>query len=81
MEEKVRDSIVEELNKIEVELLSVRFGEEDGMKTLFITIDSKNGVDTNLCAKAMRLINPIIDGLDLGIEDYILDVGSKGEQE
>ena len=79
MEEKIKTAITGELNKINVDLLDVKFGLEDNVKTLFVTIDSKNGVDTKLCEQAMRIVSPIIDALDLDIEDYILDVGSKGE--
>ena len=78
MEEKIFDAIKAPLNEENIELVGVRFGEEDGEKTLFVTIDSENGVDIDLCVKATHIVNPIIDSLDLEIEDYILDVGSKG---
>ena len=38
-----------------------------------ITIDSDNGVDTDLCVKVTKIINPIIDELNLDLNDYILD--------
>lgn len=79
MEKQIENSIREELKKEQIDLLDVKIGEEDGNKTLFITIDSEKGVDTNLCVKATKIINPIIDSLELNLEDYILDVGSKGE--
>ncbi len=78
MEERVADAIRDELNKENIELVGVHFGEEDGQKTLFVTIDSENGVDIDLCVKATHIVDPIIDSLDLEIEDYVLDVGSKG---
>lgn len=78
MEERIADAIREELNKEKIELVGVHFGEEDGQKTLFVTIDSENGVDIDLCVKATHIVDPIIDSLDLEIEDYVLDVGSKG---
>ncbi len=81
MEEKVADAIREELNKENIELVGVHLGEEDGQKTLFVTIDSENGVDIDLCVKATHIVDPIIDSLDLEIEDYVLDVGSKGVSE
>ena len=79
MEENIKTAIVDELSEVGIDLLDVKFGFEDNVKTLFVTIDSENGVDTNLCEKAMRIVSPIIDKLDLDIEDYVLDVGSKGE--
>ena len=81
MEEKVAASIKDALEKEGIQLIGVHLGEEDGQKTLFVTIDSDNGVDMDLCVKATHIVDPIIDGLDLEIEDYILDVGSKGVSE
>ena len=81
MEEKVFNAIKAPLNEENIELVGVHFGEEDGDKTLFVTIDSENGVDLDLCVKATHIVNPIIDALDLDVSEYILDVGSKGVSE
>jgi len=78
MEDKIKEAIKEPLEKEDIILLEVALGEEDGEKTLFVKIDSLNGVDTSLCVKATKIVNPIIDSLNLDISDYILDVGSKG---
>jgi len=81
VENKIAQAIKEPLEKENIELVGVHFGEEDGQKTLFVTIDSENGVDIDLCVKATHIVNPIIDLLDLDIEDYVLDVGSKGVED
>ena len=81
MEEKIIHAIKGPLNEEHIDLVGVHFGEEDGQKTLFVTIDSENGVDLDLCVKATHIVDPIIDSLDLEIEDYVLDVGSKGVSE
>ena len=81
MEEKIYNAIKEPLEKNNIKLLDVHFGEEDGQKTLFVTIDSEKGVDIDLCVDATHIVDPIIDSLDLEIEDYVLDVGSKGVSE
>ena len=82
MEEKIIEAIKEPLKKEKIELLGVRFGEEDGEKTLFVTVDNPDGeVDIDFCVKTTHIVDPIIDGLDLEIEDYVLDVGSKGVSE
>ena len=78
METKIADAIREPLEKENIKLVGVHFGEEDGQNTLFVTIDSENGVDVNLCVKATHIVDPIIDSLDLELENYVLDVGSKG---
>ena len=44
MEEKIIAAVKEPLEKENIELVGVHFGEEDGQKTLFVTIDSENGV-------------------------------------
>ncbi len=82
MEERIANAIKEPLEKENIELLGVHFGIEDGEKTLFVTIDNPNGVvDTDFCVKATHIVDPIIDELNLDIEDYVLDVGSKGVSE
>lgn len=81
MEEIIMNAIKNELEKENIDLLGVRFGKEDGEDTLFITIDSENGVDSDLCVKATKIVDPIIDSLNLNLENYILDVGSKGVSE
>ncbi len=81
MEKKIEEAIKSALEEENIELLGVHMGSEDGEKTLFVTIDCKEGVDVNLCVKATKIVSPIIDTLDLEISDYILDVGSKGVKE
>lgn len=83
MEEKIYDAVKEPLEKENIKLIGVHFGVEDGENTLFVTIDNFSGepVDTDLCVKATRIVDPIIDSLDLDLENYVLDVGSKGEDE
>lgn len=78
MEERIFDAVKAPLEAENIELVEVRFGEEDGEKTLFVVIDSENGVDLDLCVKATHIVDPIIESLNLEIEDYVLDVGSKG---
>ena len=81
MEERIFDAVKAPLEAENIQLVGVHFGEEDGEKTLFVTIDSEEGVDVDLCVKATKIVDPIIDSLDLEIEDYVLDVGSKGVSE
>ncbi|NLC47781.1 MAG: hypothetical protein GX758_00270 [Tenericutes bacterium] len=81
MEEKIINAIKKPLQDSNIELVNVHFDIEDGNETLFVTIDSENGVDSDLCVEATRIVDPIIDSLNLEIENYILDVGSKGVSE
>ncbi len=81
MEKKIREAIESELLKENIKIDNIHFGEEDGEKTLFIVIDSDETVDSNMCVKAMKIVNPIIDNLDLNLDDYVIDVCSKGVEE
>ena len=74
MIDKIKDAITEPLEKENIKLLDVYLGEDEGEKTLF-------GVDMDLCVKATHIVDPIIDSLDLDLEEYVLDVGSKGVSE
>ncbi len=76
MEKEIFNSIKDDLEKEDIKLINVSLGVEDNTKTLFITIDSENGVNTDLCVKATKIVNPIIDKLDLDLSNYVLDVGS-----
>ena len=78
MEEIIINAIKEPLNEKNIILVGVHLGQEDGEKTLFVTIDSESGVDMDLCVAATKIVDPIIDSLDLDLSDYVLDVGSKG---
>lgn len=78
MEDKIITAIKKPLEDENIDLVGVHFGKEDGENTLFVTIDSDNGVDMDLCVKATKIVDPIIDSLNLEIENYVLDVGSKG---
>lgn len=78
MEKEILNAITEPLSKENIRVIEVKLGEEDNIKTLFITIDSDEIVDVNLTVKATNIINPIIDELNFDLGEYVLDVGSKG---
>jgi len=81
MEKEIKNAIEVELLKESIRVEKVYVGEEDGEKTLFIVIDSDDTVDSNLCVKAMKIVNPILDNLDINLDDYVIDVCSKGVEE
>lgn len=78
MEKEILNAISEPLSKENIKIVDIKLGEEDNVKTLFITIDSEEEVDLDLTVKATNIINPIIDELNLDLGEYVLDVGSKG---
>ena len=77
MEKKIYNAIEEPLREIEITLIDAVFLKEDNHTFLRITIDNTKGIDIDDCVKATKLINPIIDKLDIKVEDYILEVTSK----
>ncbi len=74
--EKIKAEIKEPLLKENIEVDDIYFGEEDGQRTLFIVVNS-DVVDLKMTVKATKIINPIIDKLDLIKEEYVLDVSGK----
>ena len=78
MENKVKNLIEGELNKINIILDNVEYVKEEGMYYLRITIDKEPFVDVDTCVLATEIINPLIDTLEDEFDEaYILDVCSK----
>ena len=76
MIEKVKNAISEPLKEVGITVDKVYLGEEDGVETLFVVVDA-DVVDLDMCVKATEIINPIIDNLDIDLENYVLDVSGK----
>lgn len=76
MIEKVKNAISEPLKEVGISVDKVYLGEEDGVETLFVVVDA-DVVDLDMCVKATEIINPIIDNLDIDLENYVLDVSGK----
>ena len=77
MKEKLMESLKTPLSEIGVSIYDITFEKEDGIDTLFIKLNGN--VDTDLCAKASEIINPIVDELNLIEGEYVLDICSRGE--
>ncbi len=77
MKEKILEKVKMPLEEIGVSVYDITFEKEDGIDTLFIKLDGN--VDTDTCAKASEIINPIVDELDLIEGEYVLDICSRGE--
>ncbi len=74
----VKELVTEPLKNEEIDVVEVTYEKEDGNYFLRIIIDTNKGVDLDTCIKATNIINPILDSHNLEIENYILDVCSKG---
>jgi len=81
MKEQVINSVGNKLDSLEVFIDDVYIVTENNEKTLTIVLDSKNMIDLKTVVKATRILNPIIDKLDLIKENYTLDVYAKEKGE
>ncbi len=83
MKEKIIEAVDHKLDNLNVFIDDVTYGKVEGENTLTIVLDSKEIIPLNIVVMATRILNPILDQLDLIEESYTLDVyaKSKGEVE
>lgn len=74
MKEKVIEAVSDKLDKLNCYIEDVRLVNENNVKTLEIVLDSEELLDINTVTMATRILNPIIDKLDLVDGSYVLDV-------
>lgn len=75
--EKIKKSIIEPMNKMDIIVDDILWEKEGNYNYLKIFLDRVNGLDLDTIVEATNIINPIIDELDLIEEEYILDISSK----
>ncbi len=74
---KIREAMEPVLKEKEIFVDSIEYVIENNYPFLRIVLDQVNGIDLDTIEMATKLINPILDDLDLISESYILDVLSK----
>ncbi len=77
MKEKIEEKLGNRLDKLHVFIDSVEILEEDQGKVLTIVLDSDEVIDLKTVVQATRILNPIVDELDLIDDAYTLDVYAK----
>lgn len=77
MKEQIIDAIGDKLNNLDVFIDDVRLEEEANQTTLVIVLDSREIIDLSKVVMATRIINPILDKIDLIDKAYTLDVYAK----
>lgn len=77
MEEKIRNLIEEEVNKLGISIDSVVYEKEGGNYFLRIVIDRDEVIDIDTCVEVTNVINPLLDQSDIISDSYILDVSTK----
>lgn len=84
MEEQIKNALIGPLMSKSIVVDEVRYGvdPEENVNTLYVVIDSfERDVDIEMVVEATKIINPIVDELDLIKEEYTLDVSSKEKGE
>ena len=76
-EEIIRELIEESLSKIGLKVDNVFYGKEDNNFVLRVTIDKDPYIDVDDCVAATKVINPILDEVNIISDTYVLDVCSK----
>ena len=77
IEKKVRELIEEEVSKMGITIDSVVYEKEGTNYFLRIVIDRDKIIDIDTCVEVTKVINPLLDNLDVIEESYILDISSK----
>lgn len=75
IEDEIKKIIEPSLNSENINIIKIEYVKEKGQNILRIFIDTDN---IELCVKATKIINPILDEHDLIDEQYNLEVSSKG---
>jgi ribosome maturation factor RimP len=65
------------MKKMSIVVDSIEFVKENKYHFLKIVLDKVNGIDMDTIVEASKIINPIVDKLDLIDQEYILDISSK----
>lgn len=77
MKEKVIEKVNPAIEELNMFVSDVYVSTEENIKNLNIELDSDEVIDVKRVTEASRIINPIIDELDLIDGEYILDIHSK----
>lgn len=77
MFDKISENINPIIRDIGLFVDSIYLSEEEGITNLNICLDSNEVIDIDKITEATKLINPIIDEMDLTLKEYVLDIHSK----
>lgn len=77
MKEKIVEAVGDKFKDLNVFIDDVTYGKVENENTLTVILDSEEMIDINKVVMATRILNPILDKLDLINESYTLDVYAK----
>ena len=80
MKEKIANIVNDAIKDLNLYVDDAFIKEEEQITSLNIILDSDEVIDLDLITEASRIINPIIDELDLEElgSEFVLDICSKG---
>ena len=81
IEKKVRALIEDEVSKMGIRIDSVVYEKEGSNYFLRIVIDRDKIIDIDTCVEVTKVINPLLDNLNVIEDSYILDISSKEKGE
>ena len=81
IEQKIRNLIEEKINALGVNIDSVIYEKEGSNYFLRIVIDRDKIIDIDTCVEVTKVINPLLDNLNIIEDSYILDISSKEKGE
>lgn len=79
MKEKIIEAVGNKFDDLDIFIDEVTYGEIDNENILTVILDSKEIIPLNKVVMATRILNPILDKLDLIKESYTLDVYAKSK--
>ncbi len=77
MKEKVQNKVDPAIKDLNMFVSDVFVSEEEGVTNLNVELDSSEVIDVERITEASKIINPIMDELDLLDGEYVLDIHSK----
>ena len=77
MRDKIINSVGNRLDDLSLRIDDVVYEKENGINYLRIVLDADFIIDVNTVSRASKIIDPIIDELDLIKDAYILDIYAK----
>lgn len=77
MEEQIKHEVGNKLDKLNIWIDSVSVEKEEDNTFLRVALDADFIIPLNKVVMATRIINPLIDKMDIELDDYILDVYAK----
>lgn len=77
MKEKIIEAVGDKFKNLNIFIDDVTYGKVDNENTLTVVLDSEEMININKVVMATRILNPILDKLDLINESYTLDVYAK----